>query len=193
LGQDECFNVEAIRWIREHLETSDSDVFWFPRREYIMGRHDERAYYWPEFQPRAWRRGKIEMATTLHAYPTMLTSKIYNVPISSGACIHHLSHKDVHGWIEKTNRYTSAPDRHSTFEDDGSLEAFSRERISFWLAQSKANDEYVTACALLRAVYDIVDRLKRWETSNNLDGEREFASICAELQASYDELGLPKK
>ena len=45
----------------------------------------------------------------------------------------------------------------------------------------------------MRAGYDIIDRLKQWETSNDIDDEREFASICAKLYASYDELGLPSK
>jgi len=195
LGQDEFFNVEAIHWIRNHLETSDSDVFFFPRRNYLLGRHDERAHNWPEFQLRAFRRGTVEMPTTIHSQYISKSTKVYQVPISSGACIHHLGIKSIHHYVEGANRYTSAPDRNSGFEVDEnvSLDAFCHERMSYWVSQAKSKDEFVVAYAMLRAVYCIIDRLKRWETSNNLDGERETASVCARWQAIYDELGLPKK
>ena len=38
------------------------------------------------------------------------------------------------------------------------LEAFAHERIDFWMSQSRSNSDYVVSAALLRAVYDIIDR-----------------------------------
>ena len=39
--------------------------------------------------------------------------------------------------------------------------------------------------ALLRAIYDIVDRLKDWEEKRGTDGARRFAEICARLDAAH--------
>ena len=187
LDHDECLNVAALRWIKDNFSSFPSDVIYFPRREYVLGLHNEDAYYWPTAVLRAFRRGAAEFKPTVHDPVTVLSPNTYSIPISSGACIHNLSHRDVHQWIEKTNRYTSAEDRVSTFELGAALETFGQERIAYWLAQSKSRDEYVVVVALLRAVYDIVDRLKHWESGQNIDGEREFAAICAKLQASYNE------
>ena len=38
---------------------------------------------------------------------------------------------------------------------------------------------------MLRALYDLVDRLKTWEEERELDGDAAFARICATLDAEY--------
>jgi hypothetical protein len=42
--------------------------------------------------------------------------------------------------------------------------------------------------ALLRAIYDMVDRIKSWESQRDLDGAAAFRTRCAELERTYDEL-----
>ncbi|BCG86299.1 hypothetical protein MesoLj113c_24090 [Mesorhizobium sp. 113-3-9] len=186
LDHDECLSVEAIRWVRENAGSHPAGVFRIPKREYIMGRHDDGAYYWPSYNVRAFRRGAAEFVSTLHEEVGRITSEVYDVPHDGGVCIHNLSHRDAHQWIEKTNRYTSERDRVSFFDASTPLETFGQERIAYWLAQSRSRSDYVVATALLRAVYDIVDRVKLWEAQDGLDGDAAFAAVCAELEATYD-------
>lgn len=56
--------------------------------------------------------------------------------------------------------------------------------------RSIALAKYPPAVALLRAVYDIVDRIKAFESEAGIDGEQQFTATCAELSAAYDELQL---
>lgn len=186
LDHDECLSVEGIHWVRENAGSHPAGVFRFPKREYILGRHDEDAYYWPSYNIRAFRRGSAEFVSTLHEEVGRIKGDVYDVPHDAGVCIHNLSHRDTYQWIEKTNRYTDVQDRVSFFDTSTPLEAFARERIEFWLAQSRSRSDYVVSAALLRAVYDIVDRVKLWEAQDGLDGTRAFAAVCAELEASYD-------
>jgi glycosyltransferase involved in cell wall biosynthesis len=187
LDHDECLNVEGIRWVTQNAASHPGKVFRFPKREYIMGMHDEDAYYYPMLNVRAFRRGAARFVRTLHQEVEALAD-LYDIPFNTGVCIHNLSHKDAAQWIEKTNRYTSERDRVSYFDATGPLETFGQERIAHWLAQSKSRSDYVVAAALLRAVYDIVDRVKLWEAAQGTDGDRAFAAVCAELEASYDKL-----
>jgi len=187
LDHDECINVEGIRWVKKNAGSHPAGVFRFPKREYIIGLHDEDAYYWPSYNIRAFRRGAAQFVRTLHKEVEPLgAAKTYDIPPRSGVCIHNFSHRDTHQWIEKTNRYTDERDRVSFFETDASLEQFAHERIDFWLAQSKTRSDYVVSAALLRAVYDIIDRIKLWEASQGIDGNAEFAAVCAKLEAEYD-------
>jgi hypothetical protein len=39
--------------------------------------------------------------------------------------------------------------------------------------------------ALLRATYDLIDRLKVWEEERGLDGAALFRQVCAELDAAH--------
>ena len=111
--------------------------------------------------------------------------------------IEHLSHPDTAQWIERTNRYTSNANRVGVAADDTTLADFAHNRIDHWLAQSRDSDrnDYQAAVALLRAIYDMVDRLKSWETQQGIDGASQFQARCAELNQAYDDLerrtGIP--
>jgi glycosyltransferase involved in cell wall biosynthesis len=187
LDDDECLNPEAVRFLDAELAAPRADVYRFPFRHYIMGRHDERAFYWPECHVRAFRRGSVAFSPTVHGGISVLSDRVYTVPAESGVCIHHLSHRDVAEFIEKTNRYTAQRDRlQSPWSGDG-LARFAHERIDHWLAQTDPcePDSYPAAVAVLRAVYDLVDRLKTWETEAGIDGAALFRAECARLDAAH--------
>jgi hypothetical protein len=74
---------------------------------------------------------------------------------------------------------------------------FAHKRIDHWLALSRHSDcnDYQAAVALLRAIYDMVDRVKVWEARQGFDGAGAFRARCKELGRAYDELesrlGIP--
>lgn len=191
LDDDECLNAAAVQFIQAELRAPRADVYAFPLRHYILGTHDERAYYWPEHHIRLFRRHALRFGETVHAGMTVLSDRIMQVPTDHGACIHHLSHPDVAGWIERTNRYTARPDRARAPEDGSDLITFAHARIDDWMARchGSTGNDYLAAVALLRAVYDVVDRLKAWETTRQLDGHTKFRRLCAALDAEHDKAG----
>ena len=66
LDDDECLSPEAVRFIDAELAAPRADVYALPLRHYVLGEHDERAYYWPEHQIRLFRRGAVEFSATVH-------------------------------------------------------------------------------------------------------------------------------
>lgn len=69
--------------------------------------------------------------------------------------------------------------------DGDDLLAFAHARLDFWTAQSRAiEDPYVAAAAVLRGLYDIVDRIKSWEESRS-SGVDLLAEVCRKLEATY--------
>ncbi len=182
LDDDECLSAETGPFIRAQLARGREDVFEFPLRHYVLGVHDEAAYYWPEHHVRLFRRGTVTFGATVHGGIEVHSDRRMRIPAETGVCIHHLSHPDVSSWIERTNRYTSRPNRTRVSDDGQDLAAFAHARIDHWLAGSR--DGYPAAVALLRATYDIVDRLKTWEEARGLDGNALFTQACAELDAA---------
>ena len=65
------------------------------------------------------------------------------------------------------------------------------------MARSRQTDrnDYPAVVALLRAIYDMVDRVKEWETQQGIDGAESFRLRCSELNQAYDDLerrlGIP--
>jgi O-antigen biosynthesis protein len=187
LDDDECLSPEAGDGIRAELAAPRADIFCLPLRHYILGIHDEAAYYWPEHHPRLFRRGTVTFTATVHGGIQLCSERVLRLPPESGIVIHHLSHRDVAEWLEKCNRYTSRCDRRLAEHAGQDLAAFAHARIDHWLARTKdaAPGGYPVAVAVLRAVYDLVDRLKAWEEERALDGDAAFAWVCTTLDAAY--------
>ena len=185
LDDDECLSAQAARFVDSELRDPRADAYRFARRHYILGEHDERAYYWPEMHVQLFRKTAVELGATVHSGIRPTTQDVYDVPAGGGICVHHLSHANAAQWIEKTNRYTSQSDRLRVSADDDDLLAFAHARLDFWTAQSRApGDSYVAAVAVLRGLYDIVDRIKSWEETRS-SGVDLLAQVCRKLEATY--------
>lgn len=184
---DECLSPESAPYIDALLQNPQAQVYRLPLRHYIMARHDERAYYWPEHHPRLFHRSVVKLASTVHSGIQFSDAEVATIAPESGVCIHHLSHRDVAQWIEKSNRYTSMPDRSRVPYADNDVIAFSHAAIEQWAARCEGIEpgSYTASLAVLRALYDIIDRLKIWEESEGLDGVTAFRELAAQLDAQY--------
>jgi glycosyltransferase involved in cell wall biosynthesis len=190
LDDDELLSPEAIEYLRAPRPTDCPDVVALPRRHWILGAFDADAYYWPEHQIRFFRKGTVTFGPIVHGGFEMHTDRVEQIPAQSPICIEHLSHTNTKQWIERTNRYTSHPSRVRAEFDGTDMIGFAHDRIDHWLALSRNSDrnDYRAAVALLRAVYDMVDRVKAWEVEQGLDGDRAFQLRCEALDRAYDDL-----
>lgn len=187
LDDDECLSPEAAAFIRQELAEPQADAYAFPLRHYILGIHDEQAYYWPEHHVRLFRRGALRFGGTVHAGTELLTDRVQRILPETGVCIHHLSHRDVAQWVEKANRYTSRADRMRVMDAGQDVAAFAQARIAHWLSRTRdqAPGGYPATVAVLRTLYDLIDRLKVWEEEQGLDGSAHFRAVCDQLDAAY--------
>lgn len=183
LDDDECLDPRAAVAIRTELVRPRGRIYEFPLRHYILGRHDERAYYWPEHHVRLFRRGAVTFAQTVHAGIVRHTGDIVRLTVEEGVCIQHFSNATVAGWIEKTNRYTGRADRAGIAAGSEGLAAFAHARIDYWMSRTRDDAPlgYPAAAALLRAIYDMVDALKAWED----DGAAHLSRAIDRLDAAY--------
>lgn len=184
---DEILSVEAESAILAAVEATEIDIYAFPLRHYILGRHDERSYYWPEYHVRLFRRGAVTFTQTVHAGITHHSDRMSRFTDEGEVCIHHLSNPNVSGWIEKTNRYTSNLNRVGMKPGPQGLAVFAHERIDYWMARTKdaSPDGYPAAASLLRALYDLVDGLKVWEADSGSDGAVLLRQVCDKLETKW--------
>jgi GT2 family glycosyltransferase len=188
LDDDECLSPEAALFIDKELYEPRADLYRLPRRDYIMAQHDEDAYYWPELHIRLFRKGALRFVPTVHGGIEELSERSYDIPSDAGIAIHHLSHADVHQWIDKTNRYTSRPERVRVLDEGADLAHFAHRSIDRWLKASRnaTPGSYSEAVAILRSTYDLIDRLKSWEEARGVDGRARFAELCQALDLAYE-------
>lgn len=192
LDDDECLSIEAILFIQAELIAPRADVYGLLQRHYILGTHDETAYYWPEHQIRLFHRGAVTFSGRVHGGIEVHSDSVLRVAPDTGAAIHNLSYEDVAQWVEKTNRYTSRLDRERVADCGRSLGQFAHDRIDHWLARTHdvSPGGYPEVVAMMRATYDLIDRLKTWEEERGVTGAVELQRVCASLDAQYLALGL---
>ena len=157
LDDDEILTEECDSTFRDFVAGGTAEILHIPIHQYILGRHDEGAYYWPEWRSTLFYRGAIEFSNIVHSGIRYTVGSGEQLPKDHPAHIIHLSHPDVATWVEKTNRYTSQPDRSST--------------------KIELPSSYGEAVARLRRLYDEVDALKHWE-AREPDGRAAFAEIA---------------
>lgn len=184
LDDDECLSPLSRDFFRKEAINPIADCYRVPCRHYILGEHNEAAYYWPQTQVRAYQRGKIEFSATVHGGIHCKGTET-TVPIETGVCFHNFSHADVATWIAKTNRYTDIRDRSLTTDViPENLGLYARERMDYWLSQRSDGSLYCDSVAILRAIYDIVDTLKRVEGLRE-PGDALFDSALHILRSQY--------
>ena len=190
LDDDEMLSPGAIEYLHGLRAEHEPDAIALPLRHWILGAFDADAYYWPEHHIRFFRRGALAFRSAVHGGIDVRTERIARISHESQMFIEHLSHIDVEQWIERTNRYTSRPNRVTVQEEGADLIDFAHRRIDHWLSRSGRSNQndYPAAVALLRAIYDMVDRIKLWEARSGRDGARAFQARCAELEVAYDDL-----
>ena len=194
LDDDECLNGAAIEYIQAATNEGQFDVHYLPFRHYIIGRHDETAYYWPEYRPALFRRGAMTFQPTVHGGTVRVSESHIYVKPETGVSILHLSHAGSRNWIEKTNRYSDQLDRASSASASDLTPDGIRQLMDAWLSKvPDGGDPYLTAVAALRGIYDIVDAVKTWEQQQPESGEQIFARLTGELNSVYDAMGIERR
>jgi hypothetical protein len=187
LDDDEILSPACGEAFRAAIAADQADVWTVPMRHYILGRHDERASYWPEFRPCLFRRGSVTFGSTVHRGVNVAPEARQKCFETGGPVfIQHLSHENISTWIEKTNRYTDQRDRIGT-RPHGSLVDWAINALVVRCARARAyasdpDGDYLEAVAVMRGLYDIADGLKRWE-EDEPDGAEAFRKICDEVMA----------
>jgi hypothetical protein len=185
LDDDEILSEGAEYFLRNFVNNDsipgapNFDVLMIPIKHWILGRHDPRARYWPEYRPTLYRKGAIQRTDTVHA-----GAKIVGNIAPSGpdfpVYIDHLSHEDISAWLEKTNRYTDQKDR-SGMRAPKDVWEFAFERLQN-AQHGPGKDQYLATNDILHALYEIIDGLKRWEETEP-SGAEVFDKFCDSVLA----------
>lgn len=188
LDDDEVLSVEAIELIKQRARVPGFGILALPVRHYILGRHDEHAYYWPERQIRAFQRDKVSFGSKVNFGIRFETDAIVQVGLDTGVCCHNLSYKSTFEWIDKANRYTFVPNRAAEFKFniDSKLDDYAVARVGFWSGKKTASTPYTDAVSVLRALYDIVYAAKIVEASIGVFPDTDFKQICEGFNRELD-------
>lgn len=168
---DEEISSNLLNKVKE-LVTHKSDIvcYFIPRKNIIFGKWIEKTGWWPDFQPRLFRKECVTWQDEVHSVPQINGSVEY-LPVDSEAAIIHHNYESVSDYLQRLDRYT-------TIEAEGEkglkeftsaelVQSFTRE-LTRRLFYEKGVEEGLHGVGLsfLQSMYQIVTYLKTWEVSN---------------------------
>lgn len=194
IDADEEVPPALQNFIEELLtQAAASDAYYLPRRNLVFHRWIEHSGWWPDYQLRLFRTGKVSWPDRIHAQPQIHGTAQFLPAEPQLALIHH-NYQSIEQFLDRLNRYTSIEvDRGQTPTTAGAdlpvlATTFSQEFVRRYFAEAGYRDRsHGIALAYLQSMYQVVVELKRWQKAGFPD-QKNSQQHLRELRAAVREL-----
>jgi (heptosyl)LPS beta-1,4-glucosyltransferase len=168
LDPDERIPKTLSQKLKSIVQEGKFEAVSIPRKNIIFGKWIRHTNWWPDYQVRFFKRGKVFWNRRIHQYPKV-EGKILKLPAREELAIEHLNYDSISQFLERQNRYSgiSAQNR---FEDG---ERFSWKNF-FWKPTRVFLQRYIRHAGFLDGFYGLVlsflsfysqvgEEIKLWE------------------------------
>ncbi len=153
------------------LENPTADVYWLPRVNILFGAWANYGGWWPDYQPRLFKKGRVEWQVGVHRLPTIKGTEAHFPATPESALLHH-NYATVEQFVTKLNRYTSIqaneraanqplPQHSAEVINQFKSELFRR----LFHDQGLKGGVHGVGLAFLQSCYELVISMKMWELS----------------------------
>lgn len=199
LDADEVISPSLQEKIISLISEPTADVYWLPRQNLFFGHWLAKAGWWPDHQPRLFKKDHVSWAVGVHRMPD-ITGLELRLPEKPEWAILHANYTSVQQFIEKLNQYTSLQAKEAAEKNDQAtltasqtttpLRAYFDELLKRWLAERGIDAGlHGTAAAFLQANYELVKQLKLWELAGfppTFNDQAESERVIRQFQADLN-------
>jgi (heptosyl)LPS beta-1,4-glucosyltransferase len=191
-SHDWIFSVDADEEVPSTLAdklvqlTQDNiDVWQIPRKNIIFSRWVKHSGWWPDYQTRFYRKGKIKWVGKMHEDPQII-GKSAQLPDSVKYALVHHNYQSITQYIDRLNRYTTIKANESSENIDNfpqaSMQAFTQEfNRKYFLLEGHKDGDVGLYLAMLQSLYQMVVILKQWENQGFTKHPVHFDQIHRDL------------
>jgi glycosyltransferase involved in cell wall biosynthesis len=191
IDADEVVSKQLQQYLLQLLQSSDkADVYQIARKNIIFKKWIKGAGWWPDYQPRLFKKGCVQWQVGVHRYPSM-SGKIQQLPAREDLGLIHHNYQSVEDFIKRLNRYTSlqAKERSESGEQVTNLtQVLQAEFVKrFFAKQGYQLGQHGLALSFLQAFYELVIALKQWQQRDFLDSglsQNELVAQIRQLESS---------
>lgn len=193
LDPDESIGPILAKDLRLKINEGHYDYFRIPRANYIFGKWVRHSRWWPDFQVRVFRQGKVSWGQTLHA-EAEVEGLSHTYEMDEQFAIHHDNYRDLDEFIAKNMRYakTDALERVKSQQDFSLLQAIKlsiSELISrFFAGKGYQDGMHGLVLALLQSFYYFMVYAYYWEGKKYI--ELEASSVIKSFPRVWFSQGL---
>lgn len=188
---DEVISTELKEIILQTIHDSASaDIYHLPRKNFVFGKWIMKTGWWPDYQPRLFRKGTVSWQVGVHRLPDM-TGIQEKFPAEEKYAIEHANYTDIAHFLTKLNHYTSiqakerlAVTSKNNFSTDEMFEIFANEFAKRSLMMNGFEEGlHGSSLSFLQAMYEAIIYLKQWgETGFKPTNPEELAQTLAKVQ-----------
>lgn len=169
LDADEQIPKELSNRIKQMLKKPiSSDFVKIPRKNIIFGKWLKATGWWPDYQIRFFRKGKVLWNEQIHSRPQTFGTGL-TLPADEKWAIIHNNYQSVFQFIERMNRYTEIEERELRSEEyqfkwEDLIKKPLNEFLSrFFVSKGYQDGLHGLALSLLQAFSFLITYLKAWE------------------------------
>ncbi len=173
LDPDEEISKTLIKRLESVVKNSEADYVRVPRENIVFGKALRHSRWWPDFNIRFFKKGKVSWDEVIHSVPMTVGDGIDIEAKNELAIIHH-HYENLEQFIERMNRYTSVQAKLKSkdykFKWQDLISKPTGEFLSrFFAGEGYRDGVHGLALSMLQAFSELVLYLKIW----GLDGFKE--------------------
>lgn len=186
IDPDEVISNSLKQKIQKIITSSSLDYYRLPRKNMIFGKWIKHAKWWPDYNIRLFKRGKVVWSEIIHSVPTTI-GKGGDLKAEEKYAITHHHYESIDQFLEKMTRYTTAQSVNRVnegykFNFANLIKRPVGEFVSRYF-QEEGYKDGVHGLALcgLQAFSEFVTELKIWESEK-------FQEVVIDLDESVREI-----
>lgn len=185
----------AIELKRLMKDESAKDAYYIPRKNIVFQKWIEHTGWWPDFQLRFFKTGKLNWPEQIHAQPVVEGSIGYLEEKEQFAILHH-NYQTIEQFVDRLNRYTTIEvDRGQRSTDEQKKmgpavlpSAFSQEFARrYFVHDGYLDGGHGLALSYLQSMYQVITELKRWQKAG-FSEVKDADKLPEALEKSFREL-----
>lgn len=106
IDPDERIGRKLSRKLQKIVVNNEADYVNIPRKNIIFNKWIQHSRWWPDYNVRFFKKGKVEWGNRIHSIPITNGVGIDLLPNEKNA-IEHLHYSSIEQFIERMNRYTT--------------------------------------------------------------------------------------
>lgn len=192
LDPDEELPNSLIKRLEEIVENNEADYVRLPRKNIVFGKWLAHSRWWPDYNIRFFKKGKVEWSEIIHGVP-ITEGRGVDLPGEEKFAIIHHHYESVEQFILRMNRYTTVQADCKSKEYKfhwvdlikGPVQEFNGR---FFAGEGYKDGVHGLALSLLQAFSELVLYLKIWQKEKFNEENMELSEVVREISKSESEI-----
>lgn len=193
LDPDEEMGSALALEIKKIIKEDKAEYFRIPRKNIIFDKWIRHTLWWPDYQTRLFKKGKVSWSEVIHSVPITIDRGADIKPEEDLAIIHH-NYNTIEEFLEKLNRYTSVQadilikDNYIFDLKDLIGKPFKEFITRYFTGEGYKDGVHGLVLSLFQAFSELVVYVKVWQADKFKESDVEVSSVITEMRAKEKEL-----